>query len=500
LFISFALFFCLWLLGDVIIWTSNNYNLVTFFWAPLDYINVIFFLLGVYFFVVLERGKDISHWFKLLLLAISLPAWWITITYQSIPEFYQPVCEAFNSEFLTQYKLYVEVLAIAFIFFYAIYLFFRSERSKRWQITIVSSALILFYATFSVTEYISSQTGIYEINLFSLFVLPVFLFMIIYSITNLEIFKIRLIGSQLLAYLLIIMVGSQFFFLQNSTAKALTIVTFILSLGFGVLLVRSAKREEEARIKIEKLAGQLEKANVELKDLDRQKDELISIVSHQLNTPVTSVMWNLEMMLDGDMGQVTEEQKKQLETMQSVTKDLADLVSMMLDVSRIQLGRMKVDRTEVNLSEFFHDILLVIDPKAEQKKQKFAKNIPADLPVAMLDKRLMRMTLENLLTNAVKYTPEGGTVTLSVEAKNGKLRYEVRDTGFGIPKAEQGKIFGKLFRASNIQTQEGNGLGLFAAKGAVEAQGGSIRFESEEGKGTTFYVELPITAPEGPKK
>ncbi|MDD5075427.1 MAG: HAMP domain-containing sensor histidine kinase [Candidatus Peribacteraceae bacterium] len=244
----------------------------------------------------------------------------------------------------------------------------------------------------------------------------------------------------------------------------------------------------------------MKKANAELKDLDRQKDELISIVSHQLNTPVTSVKWNLEMMLDGDMGQVNEEQQKQLKTMQSVTNDLSDLVAMMLDVSRIQLGRMKVDRTELDLSEFFRDILLVIDPKAEQKKQKLVKKIPKDLPVAMLDKRLMRMTLENLLTNAVKYTPEGGTVTLNVEAKNGKLRYEVRDTGYGIPKAEQGKIFGKLFRASNIQAQEGNGLGLFAAKGAVEAQGGSIRFESEEKKGTTFYVELPLTAPAREKK
>ncbi len=237
-----------------------------------------------------------------------------------------------------------------------------------------------------------------------------------------------------------------------------------------------------------------------LKELDRQKDELISIVSHQLNTPVTSVKWNIEMMLDGDMGEVTEEQKKQLKSMQSVTTDLADLVAMMLDVSRIQLGRMKVDRTELNLSEFFSEILLVIDPKAEQKHQKLTKNIPADLPVAMLDKRLMRMTLENLLTNAVKYTPEAGEVKLHVVVKDKMLRYEVRDTGCGIPKSEQGKIFGKLFRASNVREVDGNGLGLFAAKGAVEAQGGSIRFESEEGKGTTFFVELPLVPPEVQKK
>jgi len=165
---------------------------------------------------------------------------------------------------------------------------------------------------------------------------------------------------------------------------------------------------------------------------------------------------------------------------------------MILDVSRIQLGRIHIEVSPLDLNEFFKELVATVEPRSIEKKQKFQKQIAVNLPTIMLDKRYTRMTVENLLTNAVKYTPEGGTVTLNVAVKDNVLRYEVRDTGYGIPKAEQGKIFGKLFRASNAQQQEGNGLGLFAAKGAVEAQGGKVWFESEEGKGTTFFVELPL--------
>jgi len=229
-----------------------------------------------------------------------------------------------------------------------------------------------------------------------------------------------------------------------------------------------------------------------LREVDRQKDELLSIVSHQLATPVSSVKWYLEMMLDGDLGKVDKKQEEHLNTMQSVITNLVDLVSMILDVSRIQLGRMKVDRSELDLSEFFKEVLAVIEPKAREKKVKFTKSIPDSLPKAMLDKRLIRMTLENLLSNAVKYTPEEGEVELKVELKGRDLYYEVKDTGCGIPKAEHDQVFGKLFRASNVRDTDGNGFGLYVAKGGVEGHGGRIWFDSAEGKGTTFRVLLPL--------
>lgn len=226
-------------------------------------------------------------------------------------------------------------------------------------------------------------------------------------------------------------------------------------------------------------------------EIDRQKDELLSIVSHQLATPVSAVKWYLEMMHDGDVGALTKEQEEHVGTMQTSMHNLADLIHLLLDVSRIQLDRMKVDRQPLDLAEFFEEMLTVIRPMAEEKKLNFTASLPISLPTVSLDKRLMTMAVENILTNAVKYTPEKGTVTFTVELNGKTMRCSVRDTGCGIPKAEQEKVFSKLFRASNA-TDGGNGFGLYIAKGAVESQGGKIWLKSKVGKGTTFFIELPL--------
>lgn len=226
-------------------------------------------------------------------------------------------------------------------------------------------------------------------------------------------------------------------------------------------------------------------------ELDRQKDELLSIVSHQLATPVSSIKWYLEMLQDGDMGELNKDQKEHVNAMRGISENMSDLVSMILDVSRIQLGRMRIERQELDLNEFFKDIMKTIGPKAEEKKVKLSMNISPMLPVAKLDRRYTNMAIENLLSNAVKYTPAGGQVSFDVTIKDNRMIIKVEDTGMGIPEKEQGKIFGRMYRASNVRNAvDGNGFGLFVAKGAVEAQGGKIWFESKEGKGTTFYVEL----------
>ncbi len=230
-----------------------------------------------------------------------------------------------------------------------------------------------------------------------------------------------------------------------------------------------------------------------VKEIDRQKDDLLSIVSHQLATPVSSIKWYLEMLKDGDLGPLSKEQGEHITSMQSAAVNLADLVSMILDVSRIQLGRIHIEKQELDLDGFYKEILEIIRPKAVEKKVKFIENLPVTLGVAKLDRRYTHMTIENLLSNAIKYTPENGNVELNVAIKNKMMLVSVKDTGCGIPKNEQSKIFGKLFRASNVKnTVDGNGFGLYVAKGAVEAQGGKIRFESTEGKGTTFFIELPL--------
>jgi signal transduction histidine kinase len=266
------------------------------------------------------------------------------------------------------------------------------------------------------------------------------------------------------------------------TTQTLTpFLTFILAL-VGVLLILAY-----GLIKIWTRQVDL------VEELDKQKDEVLNMVAHQLATPVTAVRWTAEQLLDEDEQKLTKSQKEALSTIQTETADLAGLIAMILDVSRIQLGKVQIHKEPLDLNIFFNKIWELIEIKAQEHNVYLKKTIkPEKLPTVMLDNQYTRMAVQNLLTNAVKYSPEGGNVDFTVEIKDNILHCTVKDNGCGIPKKEQEKVFGRLFRASNVQRKEGNGFGLYIAKGAIVAQGGSIWFESEENKGTTFHIELPI--------
>lgn len=232
---------------------------------------------------------------------------------------------------------------------------------------------------------------------------------------------------------------------------------------------------------------------MQLEELDRQKDDLLHIVSHQLAAPVTTTKFFLETLLDGDEGPLTNDQRKTLGMLQNFNAELSDLVGMILDVARIQLGRLETKPLPLDLREFFDQLVGGVRPRAEAKSVALRVSLPEAFPPAALDKRLTKIAIENLLTNAVKYTPPQGHVDLRVDVAGSVMTVTVADTGCGIPKAEQSKIFDKQFRASNVRNAvEGNGFGLYAAKGAAEAQGGAIAFVSKEGAGTTFTVTLPL--------
>ncbi|MSR67881.1 HAMP domain-containing histidine kinase [Candidatus Peribacteria bacterium] len=280
---------------------------------------------------------------------------------------------------------------------------------------------------------------------------------------------------------------------EVSDFQALVDTTFVPFLLFVVVLILLITFLTVFLIRIWKSRVDI------MKELDRQKDELLGIVAHQLAKPITAIRWDLESLLDGDLGQMNEKQKTETNIMRGQAVNLADLVSMILDVSRIQLGRIQLAPQPLNLNEFFTEILQVVQPQIVQKKLNFVKHMPKTLPTVLLDKRYTRMTVENMLTNAVKYTPDGGNVTFDLKIEKGIMRCSVSDTGCGIPKEEQGKIFGKMYRASNVRnTVEGNGFGLYVAKGAIEGQGGKMWFTSEVGKGTTFSFELPMKEDKNP--
>lgn len=232
-------------------------------------------------------------------------------------------------------------------------------------------------------------------------------------------------------------------------------------------------------------------------EIDQTKTEFVSLASHQLRTPLTAINWYTEMLLGGDAGAVNDEQKDYLTQVAMASKRMVELVSALLNVSRIEMGTFAMEPEATDLHNLLTSVLQEISHEIQKKSLEIVDESD-ELPKISVDPKLMRIVYQNLLTNAVKYTPEKGKVTIKhrliTDEKIGEVvQLEVTDTGIGIPIDQQGKIFSKLFRAANAQLadSQGTGLGLYIVKAIVEEAGGKIQFTSQENHGTTFTIFLP---------
>lgn len=233
-----------------------------------------------------------------------------------------------------------------------------------------------------------------------------------------------------------------------------------------------------------------------IKEVDRLKTEFVSVASHQLRTPLTAINWYLEILLAGDAGKLTREQREYMGEVYEASKRMVRLINDLLNVSRLDSGRLKIDPKLTRLEDLILDSIGETKPAAQEKKCNIIFQKPKQkFPQIPVDQGLLRQVLQNLLTNAVRYSPSGGC---RVEVELGRDKHDdilitVRDEGIGVPESARGHMFEKFFRADNaVQTiSEGTGLGLYIAKLVIETAGGKIWFESKEGQGTTFYLTIP---------
>jgi PAS domain S-box-containing protein len=226
--------------------------------------------------------------------------------------------------------------------------------------------------------------------------------------------------------------------------------------------------------------------------VERMKSEFVSIAAHQLRTPLSAIKWTIRMILDGDTGEVNNEQKEMLEKTYVSNERMVALINDLLNVTRIEEGRYLYQQEKERLDHIVRDVL---DSSQElAKKKKLKMDIDLDEVTVTGDQEKLRLAVQNLTDNAIKYTPEGGQVTISLKKKDGQAEFNVTDTGVGIPKNQQERLFGKFFRAENVirMETEGSGLGLFITKNVITAHKGKIWFKSEEGKGSTFSFSLPM--------
>lgn len=233
------------------------------------------------------------------------------------------------------------------------------------------------------------------------------------------------------------------------------------------------------------------------KTVERLKTEFVSLAAHQLRTPLSAIKWTIRMILDGDVGSITKEQKKMLTKTYRSNERMVHLVNDLLNVTRIEEGRFLHEVASTNLVKLFNKALTPLKSIAKKRNLSLKIDLPSEeeVPKPEIDAEKISLVVQNLTGNALQYTAEGeASVSLKYDKNEKQFKCQISDTGIGIPKKEQKRVFSRFFRAKNAVKKEpgGTGLGLFIAKNIIQAHNGKIDFESKKDKGTTFWFTLPV--------
>ncbi|MDO8885393.1 response regulator [Candidatus Oleimmundimicrobium sp.] len=230
------------------------------------------------------------------------------------------------------------------------------------------------------------------------------------------------------------------------------------------------------------------------KEISQLKNEFISTVSHELRTPLTSIKGYIDLLLEQEAGNVNQTQREFLSIVKQNNDRLVVLINDLLDISKIESGRVHLRIKSYNLAEILAEVVNTFKTLANQKKQIIKLRISKNLPKIAADRDKMSQVMANLISNAIKYTPTGGTIKIGTKRNDSRVEIYVTDTGIGVSPEDQKNLFTKFFRVDNSLTREigGTGLGLSICKKIIELHGGKIWVDSELGKGSTFTLSIPI--------
>jgi len=498
LFLAFAFVFSTWAFLNVVLWATNDPGLVMFSWSMQILAEPVMYAIAFYLFYILVNRKLPSFRQNSLVALVLAPLVIFLPTTLTLGAVELSFCEAEEGLLAMYYTYFLNLTFILLIVYTGIRGIpsLKHNSDQRKSAIFFVFGLITFLLSFSAANLISSFTDNWLISQYGLFGMPIFAILVAYSIVQFKAFRINVAGTQILIVVLLTLVAS-LLVIKQEYRIAITALTLIFTTVAGLLLIRSVNKEIKQREELQILTKKLEKANVRLKTLDKQKSEFVLIASHQLRSPLTSIRGYASMLSEGSFGSIPEKAKEPLERIETSAKRMALAVEDYLNVSRIESGNMKYELADFNLKDEIEQICDDVRPTALKAGLVllFQTNLQSKAIVHADVGKTVQMA-HNLINNSIKYTKRG-TITVFVrdDLTKKQVFVDVIDTGMGMSQDTIDILFQKFSRAdgANKVNTTGTGLGLFVAHKMAEAMGGDITAHSEgEGKGSRFTLTLPL--------
>lgn len=326
----------------------------------------------------------------------------------------------------------------------------------------------------------------------ALFMFP-FIAFTFYAIVKHHLLNVKVIATEILTFILAVVSLFEVIISRDITTVVFRLVVFVLIMAFGILLIRSVRREVEQREKLEILTKELEAANEKLKELDKLKSEFLSFASHQVKSPMNVVKGFATLIYDGTYGAVPDKVRETAQKIKESADRMIALVNNLLDLRKIEEGKMEIKLETASVDGLILEVVEELKTLAEKKNISLTFEKPGQEIKARIDPQKLRQVIQNLIENSIKYTDSGTVRITIIQDKKDSILITISDTGHGIDSQLLPHLFEQYKRDASLKDKiEGTGLGLFIAKEIIKGHQGQIWAESEgEGKGSRFYVRIP---------
>lgn len=482
-----VIIFSLWSLFDLILWATPNPGDTVFFWSLVNMLEPLVYASALCFLYAFVDDRMPSPRAQVLIGMLVLPTIIFGSTSLNIAGLNFTNCDREAVEgILVYYNYIVEILFAVWIVVYGVYKYYKAGEANKKQIALCTVGLSLFLFSFAFGNIIGSISENWVFGQVGLFGLPIFAIFLSILVGQYQSFKTKVFSTELLVIILWVLIVSMLFVEDLALIHIILIITLIATIGLGILLIRSVKREINQKDKLALLKNDLETANKNLTTLDATKDEFLSFATHQLRSPLTSVKWGL-----GSLKENYDE--KTVDKLLTTTDDLISTVNDLLDISKIEQGGLVMKMEEFDLHDFVGRIVEEFRMTAEQKGLRLAFTGDIVPSFVTADQTKLRQVFVNLIDNAIKYT-KAGDIKVVFRRKGDIAEVSVWDTGPGIAPEELKDLFDKFLRgAAGKASQGGSGLGLYLAKKIIENHKGRIFATSPGlGKGSVFTVSLSL--------